>query len=120
MPAHTSLVLKHLDVSIFGHAKEDFRCRLNLRKSTTAKEEYQDIFTICELLKYSYNFCVNPQNDTPFFRRTGIWSDDTEIVDLSMIRPTDFISSHISIKSTASLATTRSVTTMLQSGRSGS
>lgn len=47
LTAHTSHVLKPLEFSIFGPLKENFRRRLNLRTITNAKEEHQDISTIC-------------------------------------------------------------------------
>ena len=92
---------------------------MNLHTVTSNNSDRNDIVTICELLCDSHRSCVNPHNAISGFKKTVIWSEDSQGVNMSFIRETDFTSGHISSKSTETLPLTRSVTAMVQSGQFG-
>lgn len=90
LPANTSHVLQPLDVSVFGQLKEEVRRRLSLQKAYKVKRDRNEVFTVCELLPDSYYACVNPRNTIAGFKNRGIWSDEKEGVEMSVIQPTDY------------------------------
>lgn len=86
---HRSHVLQALDISVFGRLKRDFRGLINMWTLTTRKVYRNDISTVCQLLWNAYHACVNPQNVILGFRRTDMWSDDLQGVDIDKIITTD-------------------------------
>lgn len=121
LPAHTSNVLQLSDVSVFSPLKEEFSRLLSLRTRTTTYDDRNDVFTICELLCDAYNVCVNAHNAIVGFRRTGLWSDHLQGVDIESILAKDFTFGSVSKECTQSISnvpSTMSMTAFINSTQS--
>lgn len=70
--ANTSHVLKPLDLSVFGHIKEEFNRLLSL--CAVLHDIRNDIFTIYEIFCSTYHTCITASRIVTGFRKSGIWS----------------------------------------------
>lgn len=92
LPAHKSHALKPMDLSVFSPMKEAFKRPLSRRAVCTIYQgnTRNDVFTVCELLRMSYQECVIARNVVAGFRKSGIWSDVLNARDPAQISEADF------------------------------
>lgn len=84
-----SHVFQPLEVSIFGAQKEKFQRLLSLRNIKMNLNNWNDLFTIYELINNAYRTCINPQNAISGFRWTKNWSDENNRVSINKIKLTE-------------------------------